>query len=135
MSFYRLEPVPKEEVVIDNASKILSPAWLRWFGIAFNFWNSNAPSVGDDIGDADATLYPGKSAVTQILNTAITAPRTITLSTDKARNGTTFAVVRRAGASGVLGVSVGGLKTLAVSQWCEVQFNGTAYILTKFGSL
>jgi hypothetical protein len=45
--------------------------------------------------------------------------------------------VRKATATGAfnLNVGTGPLKALAVGQWCEVEYDGTAWFLSQFGSL
>lgn len=84
--------------------------------------------------DADATLTPGTTGETVRHTGTMTADRALTLSTTKAKAGKTrFRVVRTG--SGAFNLSVGGLKNLATNQWCEVEFNGTAYVLIAFGSL
>jgi len=104
--------------------------WLRWFNAIWVLLTNLTPSVGQDVGDADTTLTFGKSASTQIYASPLTAPRTVTLSTIGALNGSRFRVVRQTTATGASGLSVGGLKTLAVGEWCDVEFSGTAWILT-----
>jgi hypothetical protein len=102
--------------------------WVHW---------GKMPSVSADNGDSDATLSVLTSARTQRWNTPLTANRTITLSTTNAQNGDRFRIVREAGATGasVLNVGTGPLKALAVSEWCEVEYDGAAWRLTAYGAL
>lgn len=48
-----------------------------------------------------------------------------------------FRIVRAAAATGVfnLNVGVGPLEALAAGQWCDVQYDGAAWVLVGFGSL
>lgn len=44
-----------------------------------------------------------------------------------------FRVTREAG--GAFNTDVGGLKNLAADQWCDVEYDGSSWVLTAFGSL
>lgn len=93
-----------------------------------------------DNGDADLTLVLVQDAKTQRFNTALTAGRTVTLPTVGTAvigcgAGAKYRVVRQASATGASGLDVGGLKTLAVSEWCDVEHDGTAWLLTAYGAL
>lgn len=95
-------------------------------------------SVSTDNGDAAATLTAGTSARTQIWNTAITADRAVTLSTTGAYNGAKFRIVRTASATGAfnLNVGTGPLKAMGTAgSFCEVEYNGSAWVLTTYGTL
>jgi hypothetical protein len=96
-----------------------------------------AKSVSADSGDAAKTLTAETSEDTQIWNTPITADRAVTLSTTGAFNGAKFHIVRTAAATGAfnLNVGTGPLKALTAGQWCDVEYDGSAWILTGFGSL
>ena len=87
--------------------------------------------------DASATFtfLPASSSPTQVLSAAITANRTVTLSTTSAKNGQTARFTRTAASTGAFNWDVGGLKNLSTSQWCEVAYNGSAWVLIQFGSL
>jgi len=88
------------------------------------------------VGDANATFDRNSIYRTLRYNTALTANRTITLSTTNMQNGEKLRVVRTSAATGAFNLDVGGLKTLtAASQWCDVEFNGTAWILVANGTL
>ena len=91
--------------------------------------------VSADRGDNSVILAVGTDATAQRFATNLTAARTITLSTTGARNGDKFRVVRSAVGAGTL--DLGGLKTLpaATAAWAEVHFNGTAWVLTAYGTL
>lgn len=132
MSFFKLEPPPTRNSMIgDKEYLTISGLWDRWFSKASAFWNSMAPSVSADNGDSDVTLYPGRSESTQIFNTPITRPLNVGLSTEKVWVGAKFRIVRRAGATGAFSIDVGGVKSLtAAGQWCDVEFDGTSWILT-----
>ena len=113
----------------------MSVEWGLWFEKVFKTIFSITPSVSGDIGDADVTLKTGKNAMTQRFDTALTALRTITLDAEGTFNGARFEIVREAGATGASGLDVGGLKTLAASQWCVVEHDGTAWRLVQYGTL
>lgn len=93
--------------------------------------------VSADKGDAAATLTIGTSEQTSQWNTPLTAVRAVTLSTTGAYSGAKFRIVRTAAATGAsaLNVGTGPLKALAAGQWCDVEHNGSAWMLTAFGSL
>lgn len=90
-------------------------------------------SLVTNVGDADKTLTD-TDARTQRWATALTAARTVTLSTTNALNGDRFRVVRTG--AGAFNLDVGGLKTLAgADEWCDVEYTGFAWILTAAGAL
>jgi len=97
-----------------------------------------AQAITADNGDASATLTNASSARVQRWNTALTANRTVTLSTSNAKEGAMFCVVRAAGATGNFTLSVGSLATLrAAGEWCVVRYDsGTAaWVLERYGVL
>ena len=101
-----------------------------------NFLSRQAINTVDtDIGDSDITLTVGSSNPIQLFSTTLTANRTVTLDTTNAINGDSFRIVRTG--LGAYTIDVGGLKTLpsATAAWCDVSFNGTAWILTAYGTL
>ena len=126
-----------------SADVVLNSDWTtgKDFGWAWDDSASAArplllPTIGADRGDNSVTLTVNGSDVEQLFNTALTAGRTVTLSTTGALNGHRFRVVRGAGATGAFNLDVGGLKTLtAASQWCDVMYNGSAWVLRAYGTL
>lgn len=98
---------------------------------------SQLASVSGDWGDSAATLTVGESSETNRWASPIAADRAVTLSTTGAYNGARFRIVRTAAATGAsnLNVGTGPLKALAVGEWCEVEYNGSAWMLTAYGSL
>jgi hypothetical protein len=90
-----------------------------------------------DNANAAITLISRRSEEVQIWNTALTADRAVTLSTLNQTPGFTFRIVRTAAATGAfnLNVGTGPLKALTAGQWCDVTWNGSAWVLTGFGSL
>jgi Right handed beta helix region len=87
-------------------------------------------------GNNSITLTPGVSAKVAVFNVALTVNRTVTLSTTNAQKGDQFRITRTAAATGAFNIDVGGLKTLtAVSQWCDVMYDGSAWVLTAYGTL
>lgn len=134
MAYQRIEPAPTDDPIQEDiggrwSAFFRNPVWQNWWGKLHHFLNDLAPSVGNDIGDADATLTWRLSTTTQVFKTALTANRTITLSTTNAVNGARFRIIRTAAATGAYGVSVGGLITLSPGQWCDIEFDGTAWFL------
>lgn len=87
--------------------------------------------------DASATFtfLPASSSTTQVLSAAITAGRTVTLSTASAKNGQSARFTRTAASTGAFNWDIGGLKNLTVGTWCEVVYDGSAWVLLQFGSL
>lgn len=103
-------------------------------------WGSHGPAqrqprVSADRGDTSQTLTAGTDAPTQRWATTLTADRAITLSTTGAVNGDRFRVVRTG--LGSFTLDVGGLKTIpsATAAWVDVEFDGSAWRLTGYGTL
>lgn len=95
-------------------------------------------ALAADNGDADATLSNNSSNRIQRWNTTLTANRTASLSTNNAKEGATFIVVRASGATGNFTLAVGSLATLrAPGEWCRVTYDaGTAaWVLVQYGIL
>lgn len=94
--------------------------------------------VSADNGDAAATLTVAAYVSTQIWNTPITADRAVTLSTTGAKSGDRFRVVRTAAATGGfnLNVGTGPLKAMGTAgSFADVEYNGSAWVLTGYGVL
>lgn len=87
--------------------------------------------------DAAFTLTPSASSESTYFTAVMAANRIVTLSTTNAYLGARFNITRTAASTGAftLDVGTGPLKSLAVSQWCQVTYNGAAWVLTAFGSL
>lgn len=92
-------------------------------------------SLSADQGDASVTVLPDGSEDAIRFGTALTAARTVTLSTTRAYAGCRKRIERLAAATGAFGLSVGGLVSLAPGQWCEVMYNGSAWEVSAFGRL
>lgn len=71
------------------------------------------------------TAYDGNSAHT------LTADRAITLS--GGFKGAKFRITRSA--AGAFNIDVGGVKNLAATEWCDVEYDGSSWVLTAFGNL
>jgi parallel beta-helix repeat protein len=71
----------------------------------------------------------------QILTAPITANRTVTLSSTGAVDGARARFTRTAASTGAFNWDIGGLKNLTVGTWCEVAWDGSAWVLLQFGSL
>lgn len=92
-------------------------------------------SVSADRGDASVTLTVGVNEPIQRFTTALSTNRTVTLATTDAKNGDTFRVVRTG--LGAFTLDVGGLKTIpsATAAFVDVAYNGSAWVLTAYGTL
>lgn len=99
--------------------------------------SSRTKSVSGDNGDTAATLYAGVHQITQRWASPITADRAVSLSTQGAFGGAKFRIVRTAAATGAfnLNVGTGPLKALTAGQWCDVEYNGAAWMLVASGAL
>lgn len=88
-----------------------------------------------DRGDASVTLDSFVDIETQRWATTLTANRTITLSTTNSVKGDRFRIVRTG--LGAFTLAVGALKTIpsATAAFVWVQFDGTAWQLTEYGTL
>lgn len=81
-------------------------------------------------------LIPFSSAPTVLHTGTLTADRTVTLTTTNAVAGKTkFRITRTGSGAFNLNVGSGPLVALAQNEWCEVTYDGSAYVLTAFGSL
>lgn len=98
-------------------------------------WKPVRPLAARIIANADSamTLQALVNSPTQVLRGAITASRTLTLSTTRAYSGARFRVKREA--TGLLGVVIAGLGTLSVSSWMDVEYDGTQWVQTASGGL
>lgn len=123
------------QVVVTVGSVINSVADHR-AGYLGAFGPSERPQrIGADKGDANATLTAGTDETTQWWATTFTADRMITLSTIGAVNGDRFRIVRTG--LGAFTLDVGGLKTIpsATAAWVDVEYTGSAWVLTGYGTL
>lgn len=89
--------------------------------------------ISGDRGDANFTLNADRDVPIQRMATTLTANRTVTLGTGFA--GAWFRVVRTG--LGAFTLDVGGLKTIpsATAAVVEVGHNGSAWVLTGYGTL
>jgi hypothetical protein len=95
------------------------------------------PEVYPNWGDANGTLTPYTTYQSNYWLSPLTADRSVTLITTGAVSGTKFRITRTAAATGAynLNVGTGPLKSLGVGTWCDVEYNGTTWILSAYGSL
>lgn len=83
--------------------------------------------------NAAATVAPTAS-VYQLFHTgALTADRMLTLETAGMVSGYSMRITRTG--PGAFNLSVGILKNLITNSWCDVVFNGSAWVLTAYGTL
>jgi hypothetical protein len=88
-----------------------------------------------NVASANQTLTVGGSARTINVTGPLTGNVVYTLSGTDAINGDRFRIVRATSATGAFTIDVGGLKSLSVGQWCDIEYNGSTWYLTAFGSL
>jgi hypothetical protein len=86
-------------------------------------------------GNSAATLTATVSPITQSWITTLTADKAVTLSTTGAATGSRFRISRPAGGAFNLNVGTGPLKALPANSWCEVIYNGSAWVLSQYGTL
>ncbi len=131
----KINPAPVKDPLIVNGQ--ITKSWANWFSRIFDCVSVLAPSVSGDNGDASTALTSGSSATTQRFNTALTAPRAVTLSSRNAFTGAAFKIIREPGCTGPFNIDVGpGLKTLTrPGQWCVVEYAGNAWMLAASGDL
>ena len=132
----------------DSANNIITGGATASGNTAFEFsLGAGLVRVGDcpgalaktlvDAGDANFSFSLGKET-TVIYATPITALRSVTLSTTNALNGDRMRVVRASSCTGAFNINVGTgpLKALtAAGQWCDVEYNGAAWVLIGYGTL
>ena len=95
-------------------------------------------ALSADKGNADATLTVGTSERTARWSTTLTVDRTATLSTTGAYTGARFRIIRTESATGNFSLIVAGTATLirlAVGQWCDVEYTGSAWIVVASGDI
>lgn len=92
--------------------------------------------VSADHGDTSVTLNAGFSPRTNYWNTPLTADRSVTLASPAAINGDRFTIVRGPLCTGPFDLTIGaGSKALTeAGQWCVVEWNGSTWIVTQYGS-
>lgn len=99
-------------------------------------WFQNRPhGVSADAGDADKLLQPGYDDDVQRWATPLTADRVVTLNTTGAAEGDHFRVVRTGSGAFSLNVGTGPLTALDPDEWCDVTFDGSAWVLSGRGVL
>ena len=83
--------------------------------------------------DAAFTLTTLSNAIDQFHTGTLTANRVVTLSTTRAYKGARFNIIRTG--PGAFYLDIGGIARLYQNQWCEVVYDGSAWVLKKFGQL
>ena len=97
-----------------------------------------AESIAEDNGDASVTFTNASSSRAQRWDTALSANRTLTLSTSNAKEGAWVLAVRGSGATGNYTLAVGSLATLrAPGEWarCVYDAGTAAWVLVGYGIL
>ena len=82
------------------------------------------------IGNQDYTAA-GRTEHTLHFTVAFTTNRTLTLDTATAYKGQMFRVAKIA--TDAYSLSVNGLRSLVTGQWCDVTYNGSAWVVSGFG--
>lgn len=96
----------------------------------------NGPGILTYATDAGTTATYSTTKRTVTLTGTLTADRTMTLSTTGAVEGARFRFVRTGGGAFIWNIGAGTpLKTLAVNTWCEVEYSGSTWVLTAYGTL
>jgi hypothetical protein len=129
----RLYLGPGSTIAIDDYFDWGAAGFTLTFGGVTGVVQAN--SVSADKGNAAATLTPGTSEHTNLWATELTADRAVTLATSTALNGSKFRIVRTAAGAFNLNVGTGPLKALGIGEWCDVEYNGSAWMLTAYGAL
>jgi hypothetical protein len=111
--------------------------WIKISGTGNTGWALLYYKRLGGLSDADASFNAGAGSPSyNILTLPLTATRTITLGTPfGVWNGASFVFTRAASSTGAFNLNIGGLKNLATGEWCEVMYNGSAWVLVSFGSL
>jgi hypothetical protein len=91
--------------------------------------------VTANVGDASKSIQTRVDEDTQIWSTTLTADRTVTLDTTGVYPGAKFRIARPAAGAFNLNVGSGPLKALPAGSWCDVEYNGSAWVLTAYGAL
>lgn len=86
-------------------------------------------------GDVSTTLVAADFGRTHVFGTTLTANRTVTITTTGLRDGDRLRVARTG--LGAFTLNVGGLRTIAASTagWVDLEYNGTALVVTAQGAL
>ena len=133
--------VPRSMIVgLNNVGHAEDPWTFTTNGVS-TVYGATIDEVGNVTGlnhtgfDGNLTLTAGVDNVAQRAAGTLTANRTWSLSTTGARPGSRFRVARTGG--GAFTLSIGGLKSLAINQWCEVEYDKAtgSWVLSGFGSL
>jgi hypothetical protein len=121
-----------------DATTGASVAWVKGSGAP------NAPLAGwkrvednhslTDHDNSSTSVAPTSTRIHR-LNVAITADRTITLGTTAAYEGIILHFVRTAASTGAFNWIIGGLKNLTTGTWCDVIYDGSAWVLFRYGAL
>lgn len=116
-----------------SASAFLQSANATQVRQTQNSW-SPTTGVSANVGDASKTLVMSDEE-TQRFATALTANRTVTLPTTDVYKGAKFRVVRTG--LGAFTLDVGGLKTIpsATAAFVDVEYDGSAWRLSGYGTL
>jgi len=94
------------------------------------------PSFADNTTNFDQTLTPFQSTKIRRYTATLTADRTITLSLTNAVQGQQWRIIRTGGGAfllKIMGATL--LASLKQYEWCEVTYNGTAWVLTAYDNI
>lgn len=91
--------------------------------------------VTEHSGDSNTSYTWGTTKRVLLLSGTLTAGRTLTLNTSGAVEGAMVRIVRTGAGAFDWSVGTGPLKLLAANTWCDVAYNGSAWILVGYGTL
>lgn len=123
-------------VCFNSDTSSMSLGWICTIAGTPGTWVSIGRRVGvNTIGDVDVTLDVNGYYPTSIFSTALTATRAVTLSTTGAALGDKLRISRPSSGAFNLNIGTGPLKALPASSWCDVEYNGTSWFLSAYGTL
>lgn len=128
-------------ITLFGAGNMTLRSGVRYFfikdGAVWREMTSFPLGVTSNVGDNAKTLQARIDPEVQRYNAPITADRAVALSTTGAYAGARFRVVRSAASTGAFNVNVGTgpLKALGIGQWVDVDYDGSAWFVSAFGSL
>lgn len=109
---------------------------VRDLGTSTLMYDCQSDTVAVDAGDTNYPITVGITERVVIYNTPLTANRFSAISGNGETKGMSYKVIRTTASTGAFTVSVeAGLKFLSTGEWCEVTYNGSAWVLTAFGTL
>jgi hypothetical protein len=116
---------------VTDKTNLAMPLWVRFFNDVYTSIVGLTPNVTYP-GDSSLTLDPKTLRGSYVWKTALSAPRTITISTG-AGAGQKIRFTRTSAATG--STLTFGSTVIAAGQWMDVEFDGSAWVETAGGTL